>query len=89
MDKQISKINEFINSLSNDVLNDHQSVMLSAESEYVGGDNTETCTNVELSACNGTNYICTNKGTCTGSSNKNCVNMPPINTGNPDCVGAN
>ena len=89
MDKQISKINEFINSLSNDVLNDHQSVMLSAESEYIGGDNVGTCINAELNACKGSNYSCTNYGTCTGSSNGKCTNMPPINTGNPDCVGAN
>lgn len=80
MDKQISRIEEFVNSLTDGKLQPEECIVLSSELSLIGGDNGRgSCTNQDVKACGGVNKRCTNHGVCGTSDNtKNCINKPKI-----------
>lgn len=84
MNKQLSKIEEFVTSVESTQMADEQlSLVLSSSSNVIGGANgSGQCSNYDEEACGGVNKRCTNYGVCGTSDNtKNCINKPkPIST---------
>lgn len=83
MNKQLSKIAEFVNSIeSTQMTEEQQALVLSSTVKIIGGANgTGQCSNYDADACGGTNKRCTNYGVCGTSDNtKNCINKPVIDT---------
>lgn len=77
MTKQLSKIQSFVASVvNNDFSEGQQSMILSADLEVVGGDNSK-CENAAVESCSATNGKCTNSGNC-GTSNGDCSNKPVL-----------
>jgi len=90
MDKQLAKINEFVQSIDNKVLTRGQnSFILASPVNVIGGSNgSGNCNNYQAEACGGTNKRCTNYGVCGTSDNtRNCTNKPvdpdPIDMSKP------
>lgn len=84
MNKQLSKIEEFVTSVESTQMADEQlSLVLSSSSNVIGGANGKgQCSNYDVDACGGVNKRCTNYGVCGTSDNtRNCINKPkPIST---------
>ena len=87
MEKQISRVEKFVEALSHGELKEKQSVVLSEELDEIGGINRQYCENYLPQACNTTNYnVCVNHEVCDGNADNQseCGNVPitpiPINS---------
>ncbi|MCD8032432.1 MAG: hypothetical protein LUF85_16815 [Bacteroides sp.] len=78
--EQLIRIEEFVTSLENPILEENQqAVVLQSELSVIAGDN-GTCSNDGALSCSGINKRCTNYGhVCDTSDNgKNCKNYDKI-----------
>lgn len=92
MNKQLAKIEEFMNSVECSQMTDgQQSLVLASSVNVIGGSNTGSqCTNYEVECCSGVNTRCTNYGVCDTSDNtKSCSNKPVPFTPNPGDIYSN
>lgn len=82
MKDQLTRINEFVDSLEETSLNeDQQSILLSPEEIMGCGNNGGNCTNATEGCLGSTNNgSCVNDEHCIGSTNvKDCKTLPTIN----------
>lgn len=85
MTKQLSKIQSFVASVvNNDFSEGQQSMILSADLEVVGGENS-VCENADVDSCLAKNKKCTNSGNCS-ISNDFCSNNPVVKPGRNPCL---
>lgn len=82
MKKREQRIASFIDSIKCEEINsDSQGVLLNADMDSIGGDNSKDCKNYQASACAYVNNggACKNFGVCDSSDNKgSCENRPPV-----------
>lgn len=88
MEKQISRIEKFVDSLQHGELQEEQSMVLQCDIDGIGGDNTSDCANYVAGACNVTNtQICMNYGVCNNATNvTGCRNYPSYPTDPTGCL---
>lgn len=85
MTKQLSKIQSFVASVvNNDFSEGQQSMILSADLEIVGGENS-VCENAGADSCLAKNEKCTNLANCS-ISNDSCINKPVVKPGRNPCL---
>ena len=82
--QQLSRIDNFIDSLGQQNMSDQQeAVLLTADIHNIGGKN-DKCTNYTEKACTGTgenkNDGCTNYDVCTSGDNSGCSNRAKPNS---------
>jgi hypothetical protein len=79
MNKQLTEIDDFLQSVGQNEMNKgQQSFVLASPLNVIGGANgSGSCNNYEAEACGGSNKRCTNYGVCGTSDNtRNCTNKP-------------
>ena len=88
MEKQISRIEKFVDSLSLGELQEKQSIVLQSELDEVGGSNISDCYNRIPASCNTTNtQLCFNYGVCADATNvTGCRNYPSYPTDPTGCL---